>query len=110
MGAMIFYNSAKGINAREAFKQEQEQAYYEYGHGGYSGTIAEKSSYTMSRKPKDFDANQWVEMIEDFDEDDKDQEYYYELKKDFEVYDDKWGDALCIPTTDGFVFIGWASS
>ena len=110
MGAEVFYNRGKGTSASEVFKQEREHACYENGHGGYTGTIAEKGGYTMSRKPKDIDADKWIEMVEDFDEDDTSQEHYRALKKDYNTYDDKWEDALCVPTDDGFIFCGWASS
>lgn len=111
MGAEQFYNKVVSASAREAFRQANEEACHEHGHGGYTGTIAEKSSYSMSNKPNDVDADDWIEMVEDFDENDKDQEHYRELKKDFEVYDDKWGDALCIDCGEGvFVLCGWASS
>jgi hypothetical protein len=110
MGAEIFYNRSKGTSARDAFKQEVENASYEDGHGGYTGTIAEKSGYTMSSKPKDIDADEWIEMVEDIDFDDKNQKHYKALKEDYNTYDDKWGDALCIPTDDGFIFCGCASS
>ena len=49
-------------------------------------------------------------MVEEFDYDDKNQDYFRQLKKDYDVYDDKWGNALCVPTSDGFIFCGWASS
>lgn len=110
MGAEVFYNRTKGTSAKESFKREHENACYEHGHGGYSGTLAEKSGHTMSNKPTEIDADEWIEMVEDFDVDDRDQEHYYALKKDFNVYDDKWGNALCVPTEDGFIFCGWASS
>jgi len=110
MGAEIFYNRRKGTEPSTLFSEERENACYEYGHGGYSGTIAEKGSYTMSNKPSEIDADKWIEMVEEFDEEDREQEHYRALKKDFDVYDDKWGDALCVPTDDGFIFCGWASS
>ena len=109
MGATTFYNQAKGTSPKAVFKQEREEAQWEYGHGGYSGTIAEKSGFSMSRKPSDIDADEWIEMVDGFDSEDKDQEHYYDLKRDFNIYDDKWGDALCVPTEDGFIFCGWAS-
>ena len=108
MGAEVFYNRVKGTSASKAFNEERENACYEYGHGGYTGTIAEKDGYTRSHKPKDIDADKWIEMIEDFDYEES-QDYFRQLKKDYEVYDDKWGDALCVPTDDGFIFCGWAS-
>ena len=110
MGAEVFYNKAKGTNARESFKEQHEQACYDHGHSGYSGTLAEKSGFTMSEKPREVDADEWVEKVDTFDSLDREQEHYGKLKRDSEVYDDKWGSALCVPTEDGFIFCGWASS
>jgi hypothetical protein len=42
MGAEVFYNRAKGTSAKDCFRDEYENACYEHGHGGYSGTLAEK--------------------------------------------------------------------
>ena len=42
MGATDFSQDASGKSAKEAFSRAVEQAQYEHGHGGYSGTIAEK--------------------------------------------------------------------
>ena len=111
MGAEQFYSTAKGKTPRDAFKSAHADACYEYGHGGYSGTLAEKGGYTMSNKPDDISGSKWSDMVDEFDEEDKDQAHYRELKRDFEVYDDKWGDALCIENGDDeYIFCGWASS
>jgi hypothetical protein len=110
MGASSFYKKVKGTDARNTFKELREDAQYESGHGGYSGTIAEKHSYTMSKKPTDIDVDIWWDLVDEFDEDDKTQPYYRELKHDSDIYQDKWGPALCIPTEGGFVFCGYASS
>jgi len=110
MGAETFYNKIRGVNANELFNHERQEALCEEGRGGYTGTIAEKDGFTMSDKPKEIDADLWVDMVQEFDSDDKTQKHYKELKRDFEVYDDKWGDALCVPTEDGFIYCGWASS
>ena len=110
MGAESFYNTAKGTNASKAFKDTHEEACYENGHGGYTGTIAEKGGYTMSRKPKGVRADKWHDKVEDFNPEDTKQKHYSELKHDYDVYEDKWGDALCIPMTGGFLFCGCASS
>ena len=109
MGATIFYNQAKGTSPKAVFKQEKEEAQWEYGHGGYSGTIAEKSGFSMSRKSSYIDADECVEMVDEFDSEDIDQFHYYDLKRVFNIFDDKWGDSLCVPTEDGFIFCGWAS-
>jgi hypothetical protein len=111
MGAQSFYNKSKGVSARDCFQDQMQLAKHEHGHGGYTGTIAEKSSYTNSRKPKEFDAENWIKLLEYFDEEEnKENEHYYALKKDSEVYHNKWGDALCISTHDGYIFCGYASS
>ena len=109
MGAVTFYDTIKTDNPKEGFNSLVERAQWEDGHGGYTGTIAEKDGITMSRKPDNIDVDDWVELLDDFDEDDRDQEHYYELKRDFNVYDDKWGDALCIETETAYIFCGWAS-
>ena len=109
MGATNFYERIKAKKPSDAFKIAREEACWECGHGGYTGTIAEKHGFTMSRKPKEFDAEEWVGLVEGFDEEDKSQEHFYELKKDSRIYEDKWGDALCIPLKDEYIFIGFAS-
>lgn len=48
MGASDFFDRAKRSNyknIKEAFNSIVEEARYEYGHGGYTGTIAEKSEF-----------------------------------------------------------------
>lgn len=47
MGAAGFTEIATGPNAKDAFSQIRDEARYEYGHGGYSGTIAEKGSFEL---------------------------------------------------------------
>ena len=52
MGACDFFVKQNGSCAKEAFTAAREQAQYEDGHGGYTGTIAEKDSFKMvSREP-----------------------------------------------------------
>jgi len=96
MGADTFFNHAKGKTANEAFKSIVEDAQYEHGHGGYTGTIAEKGSFVMINLPKGQDAREYAnKLIEDNDP----------------RVDDKWGPAGCIKVKDGeFLFFGWASS
>jgi hypothetical protein len=48
MGAADFRIIERGASAREAFVRAQEQARHERGHGGYSGTIAEKPGYVLT--------------------------------------------------------------
>lgn len=42
MGAYGFYTEASGPTAKQAFAKAVDQAAWEFGHGGYTGTIAEK--------------------------------------------------------------------
>ena len=47
MGAVNFYCEAEGKTLSEAFRSAVDEAYYDYGHRGYTGTIAEKSGVTL---------------------------------------------------------------
>ena len=109
MGASSFRNNAVGTDIHYAFRRLVENAEADNDDEGYSGTIAEKSSFVMSKKPARVDPEKWYFQVKDFCEKDKSQKHYDLLKEDFEIYDDKWGPALCIPTKDGFIFCGFAS-
>jgi len=47
MGAEEFYNVGKGATAGEAFSSLVDAARYANGHEGYTGSIAEKSEFTL---------------------------------------------------------------
>lgn len=99
MGGTTFMTTAKGKNAQEAFTNARADALHEYGHGGYTGSIAEKQSFTMIQLPdmgpEGPDAGGYAWSLID--------------KKDPRV-DDKWGPAGCIDLGNGeFLFFGWAS-
>lgn len=104
MGATTFATSTSGADATEAFHTAKEQAYYDHGHAGYTGTIAEKPGFFMLT-----DDPVTIEKAEEM-------EQLY-LNEDPSLPDhivarvaDKWGDAACIPIDDGtFFFFGWAS-
>jgi len=100
-----------------------ENARYNHGHGGYSGTIAEKYSMVEFPRPKGMRAKTVVDAVHaisriGFDDDGnpktaKVQARYPKLPiaKMFEVYDDKWGASLGIGLKTGeYLFAGWASS
>lgn len=101
MGASEFVTTGKGKTAQEAFKNARENAQYESGHSGYTGTIAEKDSFEMVKGivevPTVGEAHDLAEKL--MNEDDK-------------TYGDKWGPAHCIRVSKGslYVFFGWASS
>jgi len=96
MGANPFIVGARGETAQAAFSRAVEDALYEYGHGGYTGSIAEKDGFVKIEFPDgaepELEANRLI------DEDD-------------ERISDKWGPAGCFALGDDrYVFFGWASS
>ena len=109
MGAEHFVHYvATDKSADDTFVDLVREASYNFGHSGYTGTIAEKDDYIMVTMPT---FPQTVEEATDFAEQviglgstGNESEYF-----DPHI-DDKWGPAGCIKTSDGYVFFGWASS
>lgn len=101
MGAETFSQVARGKTADEAFRAATEEARYNYGHAGYTGTIAEKHDFIMLTVSP--------ERLEEIKKSN-----WYEFSYDDPLWkrvDDKWGPAGCIDLKDGsFLFFGWASS
>jgi hypothetical protein len=84
MGAMTFEQYADGADPEVAFGSAREDALYEHGHGGYSGTLAEKDDYVIiTRQPKT-EAEATALASELMDRDDP-------------RISDKWGPAGAIP-------------
>jgi hypothetical protein len=102
MGASEFFSYVSGKTAKDAFSIAVEEARYESGHGGYTGTIAEKSSFTV--------------IGDVFESKAAASEYADELiSNDDNRISDKWGPAGCLryKNKDGevnFLFFGYASS
>lgn len=98
MGAEEFSCIATGETVGEAFSEAVERAEYDFGHAGYTGTIAEKSSYVV------IDDNPRV--LEDAGR----------LARELVMADDpriidKWGPAGAIRISDSqWLFFGLASS
>ena len=95
MGAEVFFVNMRGHTARDAFNEAVQQACYDHGHSGYSGTIAEKREFVVIPLPDGKGAVPFAN----------------------ERVDDKWGPAGCIEIVDEvepdrrrFMFFGWASS
>lgn len=98
MGAETFITQAEGETADAAFDAAVSSAQHWYGHGGYTGTIAEKDSFVMvtSTPMSITDAGELAHNL---------------IRSDDPRIDDKWGPAGCISLdTGGFLFFGWAAS
>jgi hypothetical protein len=96
MGAQVFFSKASGKTAAEAFASARAEAQYMSGHGGYTGTIAEKDRFVTIEVPAGVDAEKLAgDMIDDDDP----------------RVSDKWGPAGCVRLPNGgWLFFGWASS
>lgn len=101
MGADTFICHVRGDTARAAFTDAVQDACYEHGHGGYTGTIAEKTGFVTIELPEG--ADPYTEADRLIDDDD-------------ERIADKWGPAGCFdlgehPSPLGkrhYLFFGWA--
>ena len=122
MGASEYMNVGKGKTAKVAFDKVAENARWNHGHGGYSGTIAEKYSMVEFQRPKGMRRATVIQAVRALgrickDDDgnaqtDKVQAKYPKLRiaAMFEVYDDKTAPALAIELRKGeYLFAGWAS-
>lgn len=101
MGADHFiHHVVTDDEAQEAFDRLVKQACWDFGHAGYTGTIAEKSDFIYIRMPDKVHALPTAKQAEQ----------YAATNDDDPRINDKWGPAGCIRTDDGYVFFGWASS
>jgi len=108
MGAATFRDSGTGKSAKHVFHELKEEAEYQFGHDDYTGTIAEKSSFIEFTPPTGMSVKEFINAIESYDEE-EDNNVPSEVKRAWEVYDDKWGPAVCVKDGDKYTFLGWAS-
>lgn len=83
MGASTFEDYATATTAKEAFRKAVEEAQYFNGHGGYSGTIAEKGDFVMIEVPSKWKGKEAAYADHLMDVNDR-------------RVTDKWGPAGCI--------------
>jgi hypothetical protein len=98
MGAHTFFTRANGEDAKSAFSDAVEDAQYHYGQDRYTGTIAEKTSFTRIPDDEvgDTDPAEYASQLID--------------EQDSRI-DSKWGPAGCIHVEeDTYLFFGWASA
>lgn len=139
MGAESFNIRAVGYTAAEAFDAAREHAQWDYGHSGYTGTIAEKDAFVMVPVPatmptitdehirdkclsnrRDLNLPR-LSLVGHWIEEKLDPhpprpmtiyEYADHLNDDNESpVNDKWGPAGCFQLSKNeWLFFGWASS
>jgi hypothetical protein len=83
MGASTFEEYAWGKNPHEAFSAAHADACHEYGHGGYTGSLAEKSNFVVIDVPAKWKGKEVQYASHLIEEGDR-------------RIDDKWGPAGCI--------------
>jgi len=99
MGACTYTVKQDGPTMMDAFRAAQDQARYEHGHGGYSGTIAEKTAVVVVGTVDTLEAA--YDLADRL------------LAADDSRISDKWGPSGCIwvgRPVKTYVFVGWASS
>lgn len=105
MGATNFDHASFGKDADEAFRKAVDEAAWENGHGGYTGTIAEKTEFQMVKVPsgrkslrnlmREADRVNYGDMkIEQVQE-----KYRRAVTAINFINNDKWGPAGCIELT-----------
>lgn len=98
MGAYDFIAAEPGTGVEQAFINAKEEATWEFGHGGYTGTIAEKGDFVLvvDNPMSPAAAEQYAQYL---------------LESDDERIRDKRGPAGAIPVDDGtWLFVGYAAS
>ena len=128
MGATSFTNFVEGVNAQEAFDTAVTAARWENGHGGYTGTIAEKHRFVLIRESVadvraqlvkyaavSFTEQSRALYIEALDKADTPRAKALAIARALMVLqdgrvEDKWGPAGCIPVEGQlYLFFGMAS-
>ena len=118
MGGTTFLVTAAAATISDAYRDAVADAHYSCGHGGYSGTIAEKSGYVdFGTLPADLDAVELADLLVNavsYDRWDADSQQYVPspptdeavrltalfgagtAARMIDVYDDKWGPAVAV--------------
>lgn len=110
MGAAEFSEILVGKDLSKLFSEAVDQAQYEHGLGGYTGTIAEKHGYVdCGALPPRLSVSSLMNLIWEYQEwgwreEPRGANPVPESWRDFvkrvaEIYDDKWGPAAAIEIT-----------
>jgi hypothetical protein len=96
MGAYTFYTLGTGPTLAEAFRVAVADAAYEHGHGGYTGTLAEKDEVVEIPAETSVTPEKQAEQL---------------VQDDDARISDKWGPAGAIKVAENeWLFFGLASS
>lgn len=103
MGARTFMVSVDGDDLLSAFRAAVDEAQWRHGHGGYTGTIAEKNRVQIVTPPRpmtDEEKKVWAaRLLEDGADD-----------PTLAWIEDKWAPAAAVRLdAGGWLFFGWAS-
>lgn len=118
MGSTNFITSVrieKKATDSDAFQQARSDSQFENGHGGYTGTLAEKGSFVnVGNFSCAENAKRFVEAIESSPWDENSSEIALVRSEILNIYNDKHAPALMVrhpidAKTDGAVFFGFAS-
>ncbi len=90
MGGCEFYQEEVAATAQEAFARACQEARHEHGHGGYTGTIAEKDGFHSFPLAPGDDPYALAEAAI----------YRPDGSRLAEVANDKWGPAACFDITE----------
>jgi len=114
MGATTFNDIGFGSTVEDAFARLKDQAFWECGHGGYTGTIAEKPGFVEFTLPPRWTFEKFVATVNEasimwFEENSSQArrrdaagrllvERFGQLKAErlVTIYRDKWGPAVAV--------------
>jgi hypothetical protein len=117
MGASQFYRTSYGKDAQEAFNNASQDALYEKGHqGGYSGDLNSKDGFVLELPPAGVELSVWLNALSDLQLPESLQPHSREFERQFRIYDNKFGPALCFEASkttgksvdNKYIFLGWA--
>lgn len=123
MGAEFDYGIAEGPTLDKAFTALIEQKCWEHGHGGYSGTLAEKNQVVELRVPVGIDGQRWQQLVDQLtglvgqwrtDHGNEQESIKAELGRHYDTAvdhamkldGDKWGPAYAIKVADNQWWVG----
>lgn len=65
MGASFDDRLGTGTDAADAFRSARDDAAWQHGHGGYTGTIAEKHDFALITLPARMTVERFVRLVDD---------------------------------------------